>query len=144
MNNKSYTITIELARPAVSVFNCLLQVPKWWSKDFEGRCEKLDDEFIIHHSGQHFSRQKLIEVIPGEKLVWAVIASELSWLQGNKQEWTNTNMVFEVAGKGGKTLLHFTHEGLVPAMECYERCKDGWNLVIKQWLYHYIMDGEEI
>ena len=144
MNNKSYTVTIALAKPSREVFNCILEVPKWWSRDFEGCSEKLDDEFIICHPGAHYSKQRVVEIIPGEKMVWTVIASELDWLEKDKQEWTNTNMVFEITAKGAKTLLHFTHEGLVPEKECYTRCKGGWNMVIKERLFDYIMEGKEI
>jgi len=144
MNNKSYTVSIELAKPAQEVFNSLLEVPKWWSKDFEGKCERLDDEFVIHHPGAHYSRQQLVEVIPSEKLVWNVVASELDWLEGDRHEWTNTNMVFEISTRGGRTLLHFTHEGLVPGKECYTRCSGGWHKVITERLYGYIMEGKVI
>ena len=144
MNNKSYTVSIEVAETAQEVFACLLQVPKWWSKDFEGKCEKLDDEFVIHHPGQHYSRQRLTEVVPGEKMVWTVVASELDWLEKDKQEWTNTNMVFEITAKGGKTRLYFTHEGLVPEKECYARCRDGWHMVITERLFEYVMEGRAI
>ena len=47
-------------------------------------------------------------------------------------------MIFEMTTKGDKTMLHFTHEGLVPEKECYARCEQGWNMVIKEWLFNFI------
>ena len=144
MTNKNYTATIEVAKSPKDVFNCIKEVSKWWSKDFEGSSLKLNDEFVICHPGAHFSKQKLIEVIPDKKVVWLVTDSNLSWLEKDKHEWTNTKMIFEITTKGDRTLLHFTHEGLVPEKECYIRCEQGWNMVIKNWLFNFITDGKTI
>ena len=93
MKNNSYTATLEVAQSPKEVFNGINNVTNWWSKDFEGSSTKLNDEFIINHPGQHYSKQKLIEVIPNKKNVWLVTESKLYWLK-NKEEWTNTKMIF--------------------------------------------------
>ncbi|HEU5166188.1 MAG TPA: SRPBCC domain-containing protein [Chitinophagaceae bacterium] len=141
MSNKSYTTTIEVAQSSKEVFNAVNDVTKWWSKDFEGNSTKLDDEFIIEHPNQHYSKQKLVEVIPGKKVVWLVTESNLNWIKTNKEEWTNTKMIFEISTKGDKTVLQFTHEGLVPEKECYAMCEKGWDIIIKDWLFHFITVG---
>jgi uncharacterized protein YndB with AHSA1/START domain len=135
---ESFSATIEVAKSSHEVFNCITDVTNWWSKDFEGSSKNLNDEFIIHHPGQHYSKQKLVEVIPDEKIVWLVAESMLYWIQNNEQEWTNTKMIFEITTAGNKTILHFTHEGLVPEKECYAMCEKGWGTIIKNWLFHYI------
>jgi len=144
MTRKNYTATIEVAKSPQDVFNCIKEVSKWWSKDFEGGSTNLNDEFIIHHPGRHYSKQKLVEVIPGKKVVWLVIESKLNWIKKDQAEWTNTKMIFEITTKGDKTLLYFTHEGLVPGKECYAMCEQGWNMVIKEWLFNFITDGKAI
>jgi hypothetical protein len=144
MTNKNYTATIEVAKSPQVVFNHIKEVSKWWSKDFEGSSTKLNDEFIIHHPGRHYSKQKLIEVIPDKKIVWLVTESKLNWIENNKEEWTNTKMIFEITINGDKTVLHFTHEGLVPEKECYAMCEQGWNMVIKDWLFNFITRGKAI
>ena len=141
---ESFTATIEVTKSPQDVFNCIKEVPKWWSKDFEGSSAKLHDEFIIHHPGRHYSKQKLVEVIPDKKIVWLVTESTLPWLQEDKHEWTNTKMIFEITSKEDKTVLQFTHEGLVPEKECYAMCNQGWNKVIKEWLFNFITDGKAI
>ena len=141
MENKNYTATIEVAQSAKEVFNAISDVTKWWSKDFAGNSTKLNDEFIINHPNQHYSKQKLIEVVPNKRVVWLVTESKLDWIKNNKEEWTNTKMIFEISTIGDKTVLHFTHEGLVPKQECYAMCEKGWNIVIKDWLLHVITVG---
>jgi hypothetical protein len=141
---KDYSATIELATSPMNVFTHLKDVSKWWSKDFEGNSAQLNDEFVICHPGRHFSKQKLVEVIPDKKLVWLVTDSKLDWLDKDKGEWTDTKMIFELVPKGDKTVLHFTHEGLVPEKQCYAMCERGWNNVIKDWLVKYIIEGKAI
>src|SRR4030095_2194345 len=141
MPNKSYTATIEVAQSAKEVFNAINDVTKWGSKDFEGNSTKLNDEFIIDHPHQHYSKQKLIEVTPDKKVVWLVTESKLNWITNNKEEWTNKKMIFEISTKGDKTVLQFTHEGLVPEKECYAMCEKGWDIIIKDWLFHLITVG---
>lgn len=141
MTSKNFNASIEVAKSADEVFNCLTEVTQWWSQDFEGHSKNLNDEFIIHHSGQHYSKQRLVEVIPGKKMVWLVTESILHWLQIEKQEWTNTKIIFEITTVGGKTVLHFTHQGLTPEIECYASCEKGWSTVIKSWLFHFITFG---
>ena len=144
MQNKSYTASIELAQSPTEVFNRMNDVSKWWSKEFTGNSTKLNDEFVIRFRDVHYSKQKLIEVIPDKKVVWLVTDSKITWIENNKEEWTNTNMVFEISTKGDKTILQFTHEGLVPTEECYEKCEQGWNMIIKDWLFNFIATGKTI
>jgi hypothetical protein len=144
VKNQNYTATIEVVKPPKDVFNHINDVSKWWSKDFEGSSTKLNDEFVICHPDRHYSKQKLVEVILDKKVVWLVTESKLNWLKKDKYEWTNTKMIFEITTKGDKTVLHFTHEGLVPEKECYAMCEQGWNMVIKEWLFNFITDGKAI
>ena len=132
---------IEVEKSPKDVFNCITEVPKWWSKDFEGNSKRVHDEFVIHHPNQHYSKQKLVEVIPGKKITWLVEDSTLCWIETDKQEWTNTKMVFEITTAGDKTILLFTHEGLTPGKECYAICEKGWTIIIKNWLFHFITYG---
>ena len=41
----------------------------------------------------------------------------------------------------GAVKLTITHDGLVPEKECYSRCSDGWNMIIKEYLFGFITDG---
>ncbi len=143
MKDTNFTATIKVLRSPGDVFKAITEdVAKWWGgPDLAGSSTHLNDEFIIHHPGAHYSKQKLVEVIPNKKIVWLVTESTLHWLQKDKHEWQNTKMIFEISAEDDKTILHFTHEGLVPAKECYPLCHQGWNTVIKDYLFHYIADG---
>lgn len=144
MESQNFTTTIAVANPPESVFKIITaDVAKWWGgKDFKGNSTSLNDEFIINHPNAHYSNQKLIEVIPNKKIVWLVTESTLYWLQKDKHEWENTKMIFEINQEGDKTILHFTHEGLIPEKECYQLCHKGWDTVIRDYLFNYITKGE--
>ena len=144
MKNNSYNISIEVAQSPQRVFESITNdIAKWWGgKDFKGNSTNVNDEFIINHPNAHYSNQKLVEVIANKKIVWLVTESTLHWLQKDKHEWANTKMIFEISSKGDKTMLHFTHVGLVPEKECYSLCHEGWNAVIKDYLFNYINKGK--
>lgn len=143
MNDNNFTATIEVINDPKDIFRCITSdVAKWWGgADLSGRSVDLNDEFVVNHPGAHYSKQELIEVIPDKKVVWLVTESKLSWLK-DKEEWTNTRMIFEITANKHSYSLHFTHEGLVPEKECYDKCSAGWNMVIKDWLYTFIMYGK--
>ena len=144
---KDFQTTIELEKSSRDVFKAITDdVVKWWGgEDLTGSSKALNDEFVIHHPGAHYSKQKVVEIIPDKKVVWLVTEGELSWLKKDKQEWTNTKMIFEIDVEGDKTLLRFTHDGLVPEKECYERCAhEGWQIVIKERLFNFINTGKAI
>jgi hypothetical protein len=77
----------------------------------------------------HRSKQKVTEFVPGEKIVWHVLDSELSFAK-DKSEWNDTDIVFDISEKDGKTEVRFTHEGLVPRFECYGSCSNAWGMLI--------------
>jgi hypothetical protein len=144
MNDNNYRATIEVVKSPEDVFEIITSdVSKWWGgKDLKGNTTNEGDEFIVFHPGAHYSKQKLIEVISQSKVVWLVTESTLEWIEKDKSEWTNTKMIFELTPNGDTTVLSFTHEGLVPEKECYQRVGQDWTIVIKQWLFNYISSGK--
>ena len=82
---KGYSINLEITANAKEVFNHIIDVSKWWGgKDLEGNTTKLNDEFIINHPGAHYSKQKLVEIVRNQKVVWLVTESTMGWLKKDK------------------------------------------------------------
>lgn len=127
----NYSFEIETQKSSKEVFELLLEIEKWWSGIYDeiiiGKSIKLNDEFTFSAGGgMHFSKQKLIELIPYKKIVWEVIESNLSFLE-NPREWQETKLQFEIEENTNNiTTVIFTHKGLIPTIECYNGCSNAW------------------
>ncbi|WP_232373185.1 SRPBCC family protein [Pinibacter aurantiacus] len=141
MNNKNFSVSIEVNQSPNEVFNAVNAVTKWWTENLKGSSSKLNDEFTVQFEDVHYSKQKLIEVVPDKKVVWLVTESKLSFVH-DKQEWTNTQIIFEISKHGDKTQLLFTHVGLMPGAECYKDCSNAWGMYINGSLYNLITTGK--
>jgi len=141
MSDKNYSVSITVDATAHEAFECINNVTGWWTVNMEGSSQKLDDEFTVRFGEIHVSTQKLIEVIPGKKVVWLVTDSNLNFIR-EKDEWTGTTVVFDITQKNDKTEVTFTHVGLVPQVECYDACSNAWGPYITDSLFKLITMGK--
>jgi hypothetical protein len=131
MNAQNFTTTFTVDQTPEEAFAAINNVCGWWSGNpgVEGSTGKLGDEFTYRYEPHHYSRQKITEFIPGRKVVWLVLDGQLNFVN-DKSEWTGTTITFEIAQKGDKTEVRFTHVGLVPDYECYGACSNAWGSYI--------------
>jgi hypothetical protein len=122
-------------------YKAVNNVRGWWGEGVEGGTEKLNDEFVYTHKDLHYSRQKLVEMIPGQKVVWLITDSSLNFIE-DKSEWTGTKISFEISEKDSKTQIRFTHSGLVPDIECFDACSNAWTYYLHESLLPLITKGK--
>ena len=122
--SKDYTALFTVDQTPEEVFKAINNVRGWWSGEVTGDTDKLGAEFTYRVEGVHRSKQKIAELVAGKQVVWRVLDAELTFTK-DKGEWKGTEIVFEIAKKGDKTEVRFTHVGLVPAYECYSNCSNA-------------------
>ena len=141
MPNQDYTATISVDQSPKEAFDAIRNVRGWWSEEIEGSTAKIGDEFKYHYQDAHTCTMKLVELVPGKRVAWLVTDNYFSFTE-DKTEWKGTKVVFDIAKNGNKTEIHFTHEGLVPAYECYNICSDAWGSYIRGSLKSLIATGK--
>ncbi|MEO6315737.1 MAG: SRPBCC domain-containing protein [Chitinophagaceae bacterium] len=141
MDKQNYTATILVDQRPQTAFEAIKNFRAWWSEDIEGETGTIDQVFFYHYKDIHLCKLKLIEAVPGKRLIYSVIDNQFSFTQ-DKSEWVGTKLIFEIAAEGAKTRVQFTHEGLVPAYECYRVCYDAWGNYINNSLYNLITTGK--
>ncbi|MCX2678528.1 SRPBCC domain-containing protein [Galbibacter sp. EGI 63066] len=130
VRTKDFSYGFTTPKSPEEIFNLLLVIDKWWSGLFEetiiGESQKINDEFSFSAGGgAHYSKHRLTELVPNQKIVWEVIESKLSFLT-KTDEWVNTKLRFDITQESDMTKISFTHEGLIPKFECYGNCSGAW------------------
>jgi len=139
MITQDYRLSISAPVSASDAYNKIARVSEWWAKGFEGSARNSGDVFTVRF-GETFVDFQVTEAVPDSKVVWHVTNSYLPWLQ-DKTEWNDTDVVFEVSASHGETTVTLTHEGLVPEVECFEGCVQGWNRYFGESLRQFLIDG---
>jgi hypothetical protein len=134
MNNQDFTASFHVTEAPEAVFQTIRKVQDWWSGLFGEEIHEEQDGFTFHAGGgAHYSRQKLVEAIPGRKLLWQVTESKLSFVSDD-QEWTGSKIGFELLPEGSGTKVTFTHSGLTPQLECFNECSSAWSRYLQERL----------
>lgn len=141
MSKQDFSVTISIDRTPEEVFAAINDVRSWWTGEIDGRTDALGAEFTYRYKDIHRTTHKITELVPARRVVWHVTASHLPSF-ANKQEWDGTDIVFDIAKNGARTDVRFTHVGLAPAIECYDRCSRAWSFFITDALKKRVLAGE--
>jgi len=141
MSNGDFSLQFRVNEAPEQVFAAINDVRSWWSGEIEGEPGALGAEFSYRVANVHFSRQKVTENVPNEKIVWHVTEARLEFVE-HKEEWKGSDLLFELARKGDQTEVTFTHRGLARAFECFKDCSNAWGLLINGNLRRRIITGE--
>ena len=141
MSKLDFTTTIQVDQSPTEVFNAVNNPRAWWSVDINGSTDKLNEEWDYHFGDSHRTKLKNIELIPDQKVVWLVKENYFKFTK-DPSEWTGNKIIFEISKQGDRTQMVFTQEGLIPAYECYNVCRDAWTGFIQKSLYSLITTGQ--
>ena len=141
MSEPSFTTSFTVDQSPEAAFAAINDPRAWWSGEFEGGARKLGDVFTYRYKEFHYSKQEVTELVPAKRVAWQVLEGTLSFVE-DKTEWTGTTITFDIARKGDKTEVVFTHVGLKPAVECFDTCSDAWTSLIQGSLKQLIQSGK--
>ncbi|MBL8719428.1 MAG: SRPBCC domain-containing protein [Myxococcales bacterium] len=131
MSQQDFTATLSFDQTPDQVFAAINDVRSWWTGEIEGPTDVLGGSFTYRHGDVHRSTHEVTELVPGQRVVWRVTESHLSFVGGD--EWKGTQVVFDLRRVGEGTEVRFTHVGLVPTLGCYAACSRGWS--------HFVTDS---
>jgi len=141
LQGTNFTSAFTVEQTPAQVYEAINDVRQWWTGEIDGDSRAVGDEFSYRYPGAHYSKQRITELVPGKKVVWRVVDSHLEGPE-DPNEWTGTEIRFEIAPKEDGTELSFTHLGLVSGFECYDVCSSAWGFFVNASLKRLITTGE--
>jgi glucan biosynthesis protein len=132
------SITADLAPE--EAFEKITHVSEWWGTQVEGQSRQLHDIFTVRFSGGDVYKLQITELVPNERMVWEVIDARQDWVK-DPTEWVGTRIVWEISPQEQGTQIDMTHIGLVPELECYEKCSPSWDYLIVSSLSKFLTDN---
>ena len=127
MSGRSYSTEILISAKPESVYNAITKdIDKWWT-ELSNQALQVGDQLIVRFEKTTSWVMTVSEAFPNRSLVWKVAEANHD-LEGitEKDEWKATTIKWEIVENETGSKVTLTHEGLVPALECYEICEAGW------------------
>jgi len=140
MKDPNFTTAISVDQSPEEVFHAINNVRGWWSKNINGKTDKLNSEFI--YRDKYLIAKMRITHFSTQKIVWDVVESHNEFFN-NENEWNGTKIVFEITKNvNNGTEIKFVHVGLVPQIECFSVCSNSWEFFIATSLKSLIETGK--
>ena len=136
-----FTTSFTVDQTPDAVFAAINNVRGWWSEEIDGPTDTPGAVFDYRFQDVHRCTIKVTELVPGRRVAWHVLENFFSFT-GDKSEWKDTDIVFDIVAHGGKTEVRFTHVGLVPDYECFDVCAEAWGTYINLSLRTLIATGK--
>lgn len=137
------TLSFRVPRSPMEVFDAINRVQDWWIGEIEGTAHAEGAVFTYQYKPYHRTVQQVLQLVPGERIVWKVLESHIHFVK-DQAEWKDTTLVFEIEEKTGETEVRFTHLGLTPKLECFGNCSSGWRHYVETSLPSLLRTGQGV
>jgi uncharacterized protein YndB with AHSA1/START domain len=140
MNHYQHSLVIDASPAAVYA---ALTTPEglrgWWTPDCDVATQMGDT--IHFRFGSTHKDMRIEQLQPGREVRWLCTRAHIAaGALTRKDEWMGTHIVFRLVSEGDRTRLDFEHVGLVPAFECYDLCRRGWDYFLSS-LQRFVETG---
>jgi hypothetical protein len=139
MKAQDYSAEIGASVSAREAFEKIGRVSEWWTKNVTGHSTRPGDTFTVRF-GETFVDFEVAELVLDKFVAWKVTDCNLHFVK-NKKEWKGTGLLWEVLSGAEKTIVRLTHRGLVPGIECYGNCIEGWDFYFRDSLLKLLVQG---
>ncbi len=145
MDNESFTRTITVdASPSEAYKAVTEEVGQWWGST-TAPFSAVDDEaafsFNPNSSTWTFRATKLVPDRHVELTCTAANHIHDGLPDSFREEWLGTKLIFDIEPNGHGARIRLMHEGLTPALDCYEVCESGWDVFFVDSLKSYLDTG---
>ncbi len=132
---------LKLAAPASRVYEAIRDGSKWWT-----RFAQIDNaiggvsRFRFPRAG-FYAAMKTVATEPGRLVEWECVEQAHAQDSGfvDLHDWQGTRVRFALEPDGeDRCVLHFTHVGLTPRLECHDTCKSAWSFYLNESLRGYV------
>jgi hypothetical protein len=137
---RSYRTTIQSSITPGEALRRIGEVWRWWAKDVDGAASTVGDLFTVRFASGDRYTLRVAELEPAERVVWDVTDAFQGWVD-NPTEWVGTRIVWTVSPRPDGTSVQLEHVGLVPDLQCFERCTGGWTYLVHDSLAAYLAGG---
>jgi len=113
----------------------------WWTQDCDV-ATKVGGTTRFRF-GRNHKDMRIERLQPGREVRWLCTAAQMfaAAQLTRKDEWAGTQIVFRLTPDGeGRTRVDFEHVGLVPELECYDQCSNGWRYYLDS-LQQFVANG---
>ena len=104
MSGSDFTAGFTVQESPEDVFSAINNVRGWWSGDIEGSTDSLGDVFTYRYEDVHYSKQRITEMVPSQRVVWLIEDSYLKFVD-EKNEWNGPE--WSLRGRQRETALNF-------------------------------------
>ena len=142
MSEQSYSEKISIYAESESVYRAITkEIDKWWTA-LSNQALQVGDQLSVRFEKKTFWVMTVSEALPNRSLVWKVDEAnhDLEDLS-KKDEWKGTSIRWEMVEIDTGTKVTLIHQGLVPALECYNICQTGWGYFLGS-LKNYLETGK--
>lgn len=148
MNVGSYNREIVVnVRPDIAFRALTNEIGKWWGKASNG-VNQIGDEFtIFFESDQTQWKFRVLDIKSGVSVDMECIEADHKYSGASKnvrEEWLGTKLQWRLEPTADGSCIHFTHDGLIKELECYEICVSGWNHFFVGSLKRYLNEGVSV
>ncbi|HYZ53136.1 MAG TPA: SRPBCC domain-containing protein [Streptosporangiaceae bacterium] len=120
----SYTKTLTAETTAEEVFHALTDpgaITAWWSAaSVTGSGQTGGELHITFGTEPEPTVMRVLAAHRPDMVIWDVAASPLV------PDWVGTRPTFTMTPAGDGCRLDFAHHGLIPDLECFDRCATDW------------------